>query len=50
MGQFSWMTMDTGEQIGSQDENNITVTMFDDKGNTWVERQYDGDGVFGGNI
>tara|TARA_R110000824_G_scaffold206477_8_gene391581 strand:- start:760 stop:2745 length:1986 start_codon:yes stop_codon:yes gene_type:complete len=42
------MTMDTGEQIGSQDENNITVTMFDDKGNTWVESQYDGYGVFGG--
>ena len=48
MGQFSWMTMDTGEQIGSQDENTITVTMFDDKGNTWVESQYDGYGVFGG--
>ena len=48
MGQFSWMTMDTGEQIGSQDENTITVTMFDDKGNTWVESQDDGYGVFGG--
>ena len=48
MGQFSWMTMDTGEQIGSQDENTITVTMFDDKGNTWVESQYEGYGEFGG--
>jgi len=24
-GQFSWMTQDTGQQIGSQDENQIPV-------------------------
>jgi hypothetical protein len=28
-GQFSWMTQDTGNQIGSEKENTITVTMFD---------------------
>ena len=47
-GQFSWMTQDTGEQIGSQDENQIPVYMFDDKGNKWLERKYDGYGKFGG--
>ena len=47
-GQFSWMTQDTGQQIGSQDENKIPVYMFDDKGKYWFERDYDGYGVFGG--
>ena len=32
-GQFSWMTQDTGQQIGSEEENTIPVYMFDDKGN-----------------
>ena len=41
-GQFSWMTQDTGNQIGSEKENTIAVTMFDDKGNKWLERKYDG--------
>jgi len=48
MGQFSWMTDDTNKQIGSMDENNITVYMHDNKGNVWKENNYDGYGVFGG--
>ena len=47
-GQFSWMTQDTGEQIGSQDENTIPVYMFDDKGKYYYEKNYDGYGKFGG--
>jgi hypothetical protein len=47
-GQFSWMTQDTGEQIGSQDENQIPVYMFDDKGKYYYENDYEGYGVFGG--
>jgi hypothetical protein len=47
-GQFSWMTQDTGQQIGSQDENTIPVYMFDNKGKYWFEREYEGYGVFGG--
>jgi len=47
-GQFSWMTQDTGQQIGSEDENRIPVYMFDDKGNFWYEPNYDGYGDFGG--
>lgn len=47
-GQFSWFTQDTGEQIGSQDENQIPVYMFDNKGKFYYENDYDGYGVFGG--
>ena len=47
-GQFSWMTQDTGQQIGSQDENTIPVYMFDDKGKYYYEKNYDGYGEFGG--
>ena len=47
-GQFSWMTHDSNMQIGSQKENTISVTMFDDKGNKWSEDKYDGYGEFGG--
>ena len=47
-GQFSWMTHDTGNQIGSEKENTITVTMFDNKGNKWTEKKYDGYGEFSG--
>ena len=47
-GQFSWMTQDTGQQIGSQDENMIPVYMFDDTGKYYYESDYDGYGVFGG--
>jgi hypothetical protein len=42
------MTQDTGQQIGSQDENKIPVYMFDNKGKYWFEREYEGYGVFGG--
>jgi DNA-binding ferritin-like protein (Dps family) len=47
-GQFSWMTQDTGQQIGSQDGNTIPVYMFDDKGKYYYENEYDGYGEFGG--
>lgn len=47
-GQFSWMTQDTGEQIGSERQNTIDVYMYDNKGNKWKETKYDGYGRFGG--
>jgi len=47
-GQFSWMTHDTGEQIGSDPMNRITVYMFDDEGVSYKESKYDGYGEFGG--
>ena len=47
-GQFSWMTQDTGEQIGSERENTITVYMYDNEGNRWEEKSYNGYGEFGG--
>ena len=47
-GQFSWFTSDTLAQIGSERQNTITVYMFDNKGNRWEEKKYEGYGVFGG--
>lgn len=47
-GQFSWFTQDTGRQIGSEKFNTITVYMFDNHGNSWEEKEYEGYGVFGG--
>jgi hypothetical protein len=47
-GQFSWMTQDTGQQIGSQKENTIPVYMFDNTGKYYYENEYEGYGVFGG--
>ncbi len=47
-GQFSWMTQDSGKQIGSERQNTITVYMFDDKGTRYEENKYEGYGVFGG--
>ena len=47
-GQFSWFTQDTGQQIGSEEENMIPVYMFDDKGKYYYEPNYDGYGEFGG--
>jgi len=47
-GQFSWMTQDTEQQIGSEKENTIDVYMFDNKGKYWHEPSYDGYGEFGG--
>ena len=47
-GQFSWLTNDTNTQIGSERENMITVFMYDNKGNKWTEKDYEGYGEFGG--
>ena len=47
-GQFSWMTQDTEEQIGSDKENTIDVWMYDNRGNSWFEGKYEGYGEFGG--
>ena len=47
-GQFSWMTQDSGEQIGSEKENTIDVWMYDNQGNVWYEKRYEGYGEFGG--
>lgn len=47
-GQFSWLTNDTNTQIGSERENKITVFMYDNKGNKWTEKDYEGYGEFGG--
>lgn len=46
-GQFSWMTYDTDKQIGSESQNTIDVYMYDDKGNQWYEKGYEGYGEFG---
>ena len=47
-GQFSWITQDTEQQIGSERENTLPfVYMHDDKGNKWLEKNYKGYGVFG---
>ena len=48
-GQFSWFTQDTDQQIGSEPENTLPfVYMHDNKGNKWLEKDYEGYGVFGG--
>ena len=47
-GQFSWFTQDSDQQIGSERENTIDVWMYDNEGNSWYEKRYDGYGVFGG--
>ena len=47
-GQFSWMTQDTDEQIGSEEKNTIEVYMVDNMGNEYFEPNYDGYGEFGG--
>lgn len=47
-GQFSWMTQDTDQQIGSERENTIEVWMYDNQGNSWYEKRYEGYGEFGG--
>jgi len=47
-GQFSWMTHDTNDQIGSEKLNTIDVYMYDNEGNKWKETRYDGYGNFGG--
>jgi hypothetical protein len=50
MGFFSWKTQDTNESIANchSDMDVFSVTMTDNKGNSWTEECYDGYGVFGG--
>tara|TARA_R110000824_G_scaffold185551_5_gene366514 strand:- start:271 stop:708 length:438 start_codon:yes stop_codon:yes gene_type:complete len=48
MGQFSWIAQDSDEQICSTEGHQQTVYMKDDRGNVWMEKSYDGYGVFGG--
>ena len=50
MGFFSWKTQDTGKSIANQYSGKPTFTVFmlDDKGNSWVEDNYEGYGEFGG--
>lgn len=47
-GQFSWFTQDTDQQIGSETLNTIDVWMYDNEGNSWYEKRYQGYGEFGG--
>jgi len=47
-GQFSWITSDTDQQIGSERQNTIDVWMYDNEGNSWYEKRYEGYGEFGG--
>ena len=50
MGQFSWITQDTEISIANTYSSQPTskVIMTDDKGNRWIEEDYDGYGEFGG--
>ena len=38
-GQFSWMTQDTEQQIGSERQNTIEGWMYDNEGNSWYEKR-----------
>jgi hypothetical protein len=46
MGQFSWLTQDTRKSISSLKP--FEVTMTDNKGNKWTEKNYEGYGDFDG--
>ena len=50
MGFFSWRTQDTDRSIANNYSIRKTfpVVMIDNKGNKWVEQNYEGYGVFGG--
>ena len=50
MGFFSWKTQDTNKSIPSRysDRATFKVVMVDDKGNKYVEEDYEGYGEFGG--
>ena len=50
MGFFSYVTQDTGRSISNRYSvrGTFKVIMTDDKGNQYVENDYDGYGVFGG--
>lgn len=50
MGFFSWITQDTNRSIHNKFTKHkpFTVIMTDNKGNRYVENDYEGYGVFGG--
>lgn len=50
MGFFSWKTQDEGKTIPNESSGLETykVYMIDNKGNVWIEENYEGYGVFGG--
>lgn len=50
MGFFSWKTMDTNRSIANvySSRKPFTVCMTDDKGNRYIEHEYEGYGDFGG--
>jgi len=50
MGFFSWKTQDTNKSIPNKYSNRKTfrVYMIDNKGNRWIEDDYEGYGRFGG--
>jgi len=50
MGLFSWKTMDTNKSICNSYScrKPFKVVMTDNKGNKWIEENYEGYGVFGG--
>lgn len=50
MGQFSWITQDTKESIRNNGiiKKKKKAFMYDNKGNVWKEKDYEGYGEFGG--
>ena len=50
MGFFSWKTNDTERSIANHFSNRSTFTVYmrDNRGNVWVEEDYEGYGDFGG--
>lgn len=50
MGFFSWKTQDTNRSISNRYSKLPTfpVVMLDNKGNEWIEENYEGYGSFGG--
>lgn len=50
MGFFSWKTIDTNKSISNaySEFGTFKVVMSDNKGNKWIEENYEGYGVFGG--
>jgi len=47
MGQFSWMTIDTGEQVYNDYDKEVYYLLAPG-GKKWEEEDYEGYGVFGG--